>query len=148
MIFDKLNNIGNYEGLDKIYDALVFLKSKDFSNVPIGKYILNEKIYYIVQEYCTHIESLYSEAHEEYVDIQFLVFGQEKIGIAQLTPDIVASRSIPENDLWYYDCEMQFLTLSEGYFMVLFPNDIHMPNIISGNMPVSCKKVVVKVKIK
>ena len=93
MIFDKLNNIGNYEGLDKIYDALVFLKSKDFSNVPIGKYILNEKIYYIVQEYCTHIESLYSEAHEEYVDIQFLVFGQEKIGIAQLTPDIVASRN-------------------------------------------------------
>lgn len=147
MIFDKLGNIDNYKGLDNIYTALTFLEKEDFNDVPVGKHVLNEKIYYIVQEYNTHIESLYSEAHKEYIDIQFLVSGNEKIGIAPLTAEHKAVRSNPENDVWYYDCKMQFLTLSAGCFMVLFPKDIHMPNVISDNRPMLCKKVVVKVKV-
>lgn len=147
MIFDKLGNLNNYICLDNIYTALAFLRGRDFSNVPIGKYVLNENIYYLVQEYYTHIESLYSEAHERYIDIQFLVSGSERIGIAQLTANKKSVKSNPEKDVWNYDCKMQFITLAEGDFVVLFPNDIHMPNIISGNMPVFCKKVVAKVKI-
>ena len=148
MIFDQIKNADNYKDLHMVYSALNFLKGKKFGDMPEGKHVLNDNIYYLVQEYYTHMESLYSEAHEKYIDIQFLVSGNEKIGIAPLTSDKKAVKSMPEKDMWNYNnCKMQFLTLSTGDFMVLFPNDIHMPGIISGKEPVLCKKVVVKVKI-
>ena len=147
MIFDQLASINHYKCMGDIYTALDFLQKQDFSHVPTGKYVLNDTVYYMVQEYYTHMESLYSEAHQKYIDIQLLVSGTEKIGIASLTSDRKAVKSAPEKDVWNYDCNMQFFTLSAGDFMVLFPNDIHMPGIVSGKEPVLCRKVVCKVKI-
>lgn len=145
MIFDSLKHIDNYQGLGNVYEALRFLAETDFSATELGKYELNDNIYYMVQEYDTKQKTV-SEAHERYIDIQLLVSGEEVIGVAPIECDKELVDAKPEKDVWHYTCATQPMTLHAGEFMVLYPSDIHMPGAILGE-PVACRKVVVKVKV-
>ncbi len=145
MIFDSLKHIDNYKGLGNVYTALKFLAETDFSAMEIGKYELDENIYYMVQEYETKPKTV-SEVHEKYIDIQMLVSGNEVIGIAPLECEKELVEAKPEKDVWKYTCETQPITLNAGEYMVLYPSDIHMPGATLGEA-VSCRKVVVKVKV-
>ena len=82
MIFDTLDNIKNYEGLGRVYTALQFLAETDFSKVELGRYELQgDDIFYMVQQYETDPDKTISEAHKKYIDIQFMVDGEEIIGV-------------------------------------------------------------------
>ncbi len=144
MIFDSIKHIENYKGLGDVYAALEFLAKTDFSDTELGKYELNENIYYMVQEYETKPKTV-SEVHEKYIDIQYIVSGREVIGIAPIECEKELVEAKPEKDVWKYTCETQPVWLGDGDFMVLYPNDIHMPGATLGE-PVQCRKVVVKVK--
>ncbi len=144
MIFDSLRHIENYKGLGDVYTALEFLKNTDFSDKDLGKYVLTENIYYMVQEYDTAPKTV-SEVHEQYIDIQLIVSGRELIGVAPLECEKTLVEAKPEKDVWKYTCETQPMWLTDGDFMVLYPSDIHMPGATDGE-PVHCRKVVVKVK--
>jgi YhcH/YjgK/YiaL family protein len=144
MIFDSLKHIDNYKGLGNVYEALKFLAETDFSVTELGKYILNDDSYYMVQEYDTKQKTV-SEAHEKYIDIQLLVSGEEVIGVAPIECDKQLVEAKPEKDAWLYTCDTQPIALHAGEFMVLYPSDIHMPGATLGD-PVACRKVVVKVK--
>ena len=52
----------------------------------------------------------------------------------------------PENDVWFYECKTEPLTLFKNSFMVLYPNDLHCPGV-AVNGAKTCHKVVVKVKV-
>ncbi len=144
MIFDNLKHVDNYKGLGDVYTALKFLTETDFSGIEVGKYTLNDNIYYMVQEYETKPKTI-SEAHEKYIDIQLIVSGEEVIGIAPIECEKTLVEAKPEKDVWKYECQTQPVILRNGDFMVLYPSDIHMPGA-TLNQSVKCKKVVVKVK--
>lgn len=147
MIFDTLENIKNYEGLGRVYTALEFLAQTDFTKTELGRYELcGDDIFYMVQRYETDPDKTVSEAHKKYIDIQFMVKGEEVIGVAPLSCDKTETEAKPENDVWFYECRTEPLTLIENSFMVLYPNDLHCPGV-AANEPLSCLKVVVKVKV-
>ena len=54
MIFDRIENVNNYKGLGRVYTALKFMAKTDFTQIPIGKYELDDNIYYMVQQYDTN----------------------------------------------------------------------------------------------
>ena len=86
MIFDTLENIKNYEGLGRVYTALEFLAKTDFSQMELGRYELDGgNILYMVQTYETDPDKTISEAHKKYIDIQFMVDGEEIIGVAPIS---------------------------------------------------------------
>ncbi len=145
MIFDSLKHIENYKGLGDVYTALKFLAETDFTNMEIGKYELNENIYYMVQEYETKPKTV-AELHEKYIDIQLIVSGKEVIGVAPIECEKELVEAKPEKDVWKYTCETQPIWLTDNEFMVLYPSDIHMPGSTIGES-VKCRKVVVKVKV-
>jgi len=145
MIYDSLKYIDNYKGLGDVYTALKFLAETDFSGHELGRYELNDRIYYMVQQYETQPKTV-SEAHEQYIDIQLLLAGEEVIGVASIDADKALVDAKPEKDVWHYTCATQPVTLNVGEFMVLYPSDIHMPGATLG-APVVCRKVVVKVKV-
>lgn len=148
MIFDTLKNIKNYEGLGRVYTALEFLKNTDFNKVELGRYELDgDNIFYMVQSYDTDPEKTVAEAHKKYIDIQFMVNGEELIGVAPIDCEKIETQAIPENDVWFYECKTESITLIENSFMVLYPNDLHCPGVATNNKPLTCKKVVVKVKV-
>ncbi len=147
MIFDTLENIKNYEGLGRVYTALKFLSETDFTKMELGRYELQgDDIFYMVQRYETDPDKTISEAHKKYIDIQFMVKGEEIIGVAPMCCDKTETEAKPENDVWFYECKTEPLTLIENSFMVLYPNDLHCPGV-AVNKPLSCLKVVVKVKV-
>ena len=148
MIFDTLKNIDNYKGLGRVYTALEFLKNTDFNTMELGRYELDgDNIFYMVQSYDTDPEKTIAEAHKKYIDIQFMVKGEELIGVAPIGYDEKETEAKPENDVWFYECKTEAITLIENSFMVLYPNDLHCPGVATNNKSMTCKKVVVKVKV-
>ncbi len=147
MIFDTLENINNYKGLGRVYTALQFLADTDFSEMPLGRYELEgDDIFYMVQSYETDPYKTVSEAHKKYIDIQFMVDGEEIVGVAPFSAEKTGTEAKPENDVWFYECHTEPLTLFKNSFMVLYPNDLHCPGVAVDN-PLTCRKVVVKVKV-
>jgi YhcH/YjgK/YiaL family protein len=147
MIFDTLENIKNYEGLGRVYTALKFLADTDFSKVELGRYELQgDDIFYMVQQYETDPDKTISEAHKKYIDIQFMVDGEEIIGVAPICCEKTETEARPENDVWFYECKTEPLTLIKNSFMVLYPNDLHCPGVAVDGAR-ECHKVVVKVKV-
>jgi YhcH/YjgK/YiaL family protein len=148
MIFDTLENIKNYEGLCRVYTALEFLSKTDFKTMDLGRYELDgDNIFYMVQEYSTDPEKTISEAHKKYIDIQFMVEGEELIGVAPINCEKCETQAIPENDVWFYECKTESITLIKNSFMVLYPNDLHCPGVATNGRAMGCRKVVVKVKV-
>ena len=148
MIFDTLKNIDNYKGLGRVYTALEFLKNTDFNTMELGRYELDgDNIFCMVQSYDTDPQKTIAEAHKKYIDIQFMVKGEELIGVAPIGFDEKETEAKPENDVWFYECKTEQITLIENSFMVLYPNDLHCPGVATNNKSMTCKKVVVKVKV-
>ena len=147
MIFDRIENIENYKG-SSVFKALEFLKNTDFADVPPGRYELSGGSYYMVQEYMTDPDKNIAEAHKEYIDIQFMLNGRERVGYAPISAEKKEVEAKPGNDVWFYECETEFLTLAPGCFAVLYPCDLHMPGTAVSENTEPCRKVVVKVKVK
>ena len=99
-----------------------------------------------VLNYETHREGFY-ETHDQYIDIQYMVEGEEIIGVADISEDKELTEAKEENDVWFYDCKTEPLTLSAGKYMVLYPNDLHCPGVATNGTALTCRKVVVKVKV-
>ena len=148
MIFDTLNNVDNYKGLGRVYTALKFLSETDFTEIDLGRYELDgDNIFYMVQSYDTDPSKTVSEAHRKYIDIQFMVDGEEIIGVADISCEKELTEAKEENDVWFYNCKTEPLTLSAGKYMVLYPNDLHCPGVATNGKALTCRKVVVKVKV-
>lgn len=148
MIFDTLKNVDNYKGLGRVYNALKFLSETDFSKIELGRYELDgDNIFYMVQSYDTDPDKTISEAHKKYIDIQYMVEGEEIIGVADISEDKELTEAKEENDVWFYDCKTEPLVLSTGKYMVLYPNDLHCPGVATNGTALTCRKVVVKVKV-
>ena len=65
----------------------------------------------------------------------------------EITHEVVVSKAKEENDVWFYNCKTEPLTLSAGKYMVLYPNDLHCPGVATNGTALTCRKVVVKVKV-
>ena len=151
MIVDRLENAEVYEAIySKLTRGLTLLNDKSLAQKPDGRYESEgDEIYYIVQRYVTRPpEQGKLEAHRKYIDIQFIVSGQESFGYAPLKSLKEKTPYDDEKDVAFYEVpkDIAMTKLSAGMFAVFFPQDVHMPCLrVSGPEPVF--KIVVKVKV-
>lgn len=151
MIKDNIKNANIYHNLsDFMKIGLDYLTNTDFSNLADGRYeIYEDKVYANVQTYLTKDVGKF-EAHKKYADIQYIAKGKEKIGVSDVTNFAEAEPYNSEKDIVFLngkkDFEIKFVELKENEFVILPPQDAHMPMIALGT-PTNVKKVVVKVKV-
>lgn len=150
MIYDKINNIETYAGISAdIYLGLKWLRGVN-PNIANGVYEINPRVKAIVSEYTTkEINEFGYEAHRDYIDIQYLIYGDEKIYCLPLEYLKETKAYNKEIDAAFYeeeDAKPQELLLGNGYFAILFPQDGHMPQLCESK-PEKVKKVVIKVKL-
>jgi YhcH/YjgK/YiaL family protein len=149
MIFDKIENCKLYENISPLINkAFDYIKTTDFSKIEIGKHsIEGDDLFAIVQEYETKNDfDAKLEAHQKYIDVQYIISGEEMIGVEPLLEQKQFREYDSENDYALYDDNCSFIKIAEKQFMILFPQDLHKPGIkINTVAPV--RKVVVKVKI-
>lgn len=148
MIVDTLNNAPLYRCLSpRIARAFDYLRATDFQRAAAGTFEVDgQQIRAIVQDYATIDRTLGAwEAHRQHIDLQYVVSGTERIGYAhthRLKPD----RYDPARDILPLTGMGAFLPLGPGDFMLLFPEDAHMPRIaVKGSEMV--RKVVVKIAV-
>ena len=149
MILDKIENIQQYNGLsDLLNEGLKFIAEPDFSKIEPGKIVLKDNLLFaMVSEYATKpVAECKLEAHKKYIDIQFIVSGEEKIGFTTLAGQTPSVPYNPEKDIVFFNEEVTYFTLTSGTFAIFFPSDLHQPCVAVGN-PSNVKKVVVKVAV-
>lgn len=133
----------------RIAESLNYIESLEKQYLSKGKYEVNEFFYYLVQEYETKPKSeCVLEAHRKYIDIQWIVEGEEAIEVADISrlqidrtylsdKDITVLKEIPN---------MMRLTLKPGAYTVLYPQNAHRGGIaLRESSPV--KKIVGKIRI-
>lgn len=126
-----------------------FLKNTNLNEICNGRHELQGKdLYVLVDEYITKNESDTNfEAHRIYADIQYLVHGKEKIGVADLkdTREITSYDNL--KDIIFLCAEQNnYRIASPERFFVFFPDDAHRPCVkIDENNNV--RKVVIKIKV-
>jgi len=130
--------------------AFAFLEEKDLSGLKPGRYELEgADLFVIVDEYVTKDEvDVLFEAHKKYADIQYVVWGEEKIGILPLIKTTVEIPYNDEKDIVFLDSEdKNYRLATPDRFFIFFPEDAHQP-CVKTNENTKIRKVVVKVKIK
>lgn len=148
MIFDSITNCEKYEKINEgLKKAFEFLKREDLKDLSIGRYEIDgNKVFAMVQEYePKKAEEKKYEAHKEYIDIQYIVKGEENIGFVPTSRNLtITSEYNEEKDVMRLDGERAFYKISEGEFFVFFPEEPHMPGVMIDK-PCNIKKVVVKI---
>lgn len=150
MIIDKLSNSKLYEFKNEgIKRAIEFIKSTDLNSlVDCRSEIDGDNIYVIKSSYKTkRREDAYPEAHKKYIDVQYVISGTEVIGYTPYNSQKVYKEYDEENDYELYDAECSYVTFSDDMFAIFFPEDLHKPGIMSGDLPTEVNKVVVKVRV-
>ncbi len=151
MIKNSLKYTKIYENLsENMKIGLEYLKNNDLTNVENGKYeIKGEEVYINIQDYNSKpLNEGKWEAHRKYADIQFIIKGSEKIGVGDISEFTTSETYDAERDLEFLQTKnpQDFLTLKENDFVILYPQDVHMPQICV-NTPSYVKKAVVKVAL-
>jgi len=131
--------------------ALRHLRETDFTTMSAGPYELQGRdIHVNVMDVTTKpAAEARPEIHREYLDIQYLVTGGEKIGVAADTgKNLVTEDLLAERDLLFYGdvADESVLNMTPGSFAILLPNDVHRP-CCAVDQPMPIRKVVVKVRV-
>jgi biofilm protein TabA len=85
------------------------------------------------------------EAHRRHIDLQMVVEGEERIGVAPLGT-LVAEPYDEARDLLWLSGTGDEVTLRPGDFVLLWPEDGHMPGL-QADGPVAVTKVVYKIAL-
>jgi YhcH/YjgK/YiaL family protein len=114
-----------------------------------GKYEIDgERMFALVQELETEpAPKRQPESHETYADIQFLISGEEAIGVAKLSVELaVKENKLGTHDVVFYERvnDELMMTLRPQQFAVFYPSDVHRP-CCNVNGPSAVKKIVVKI---
>lgn len=141
--------VSYFKNKDRWDKAFIYLKSNDLSKLEIKRYDIDgDNLYAPISEYLTkNEEDAKFEAHQKYIDIQYVISGEEQMSVAPM--------SMKKDVLTPYDPakDIEFMTVndSKSYkatpdrFFIFFPSDIHRPSVKIGENA-QVRKVVVKVK--
>jgi biofilm protein TabA len=145
MILDTLDNAARYTGLKTgLSEGFGFLDQPGLEDMADGKYeISGDRVYAIIERTKgRRIEDGKLEAHRKYLDIQFIISGEESMGWSARSALCPSDNYDPERDLEFFDGEPQSIVrVPPGSFAVFLPADAHLPLIGTGPI----HKVVVKV---
>lgn len=147
MIYDVIENAHIYYNLgEKFEKALKFLAETDFDSVESGRIDIDgDNIFALVQEYNTKDPDKGKwEAHRKYIDIQYVHTGGEDFGFVNVDYLESDGKYNAEKDIEYFSGDGDFLQIHDGEFIILFPQDAHMPGLTIEESE-KIKKVVIKV---
>lgn len=129
--------------------AFKFLMNNDLAKLELKRYDIDgDDLFATVSEYMSkNEETTKFEAHRKYIDIQYVISGNEIMNIAPLktVKDVVAQYDAAKDIEFMTANKVINYTASPSNFFIFFPSDAHRPGLKSGvSSPV--RKIVIKVK--
>jgi biofilm protein TabA len=151
----KLSSSTNYLEFAKQYQAnkqywdkaIAFLNDPKLDTLKPEKYAIDgDNVYATITDAPSKtFEQSAWESHRNYIDLQYVIRGKEKIGVASVTSATVIKPYDASRDAANYNADGQFYIATPGEFFLFFPGDAHRPNIkVEGYDTV--KKLVIKIR--
>ncbi|MFV0321377.1 MAG: YhcH/YjgK/YiaL family protein [Alphaproteobacteria bacterium] len=137
------------EALKKL---IQIFKTTDFHKIDLGKHIVDgDNIFFVVDEYTT-IEPKVArpEDHQIYADLQFIFRGEERFGVTLGNDTLVESEAYDiERDIRFYEPSNQYgrLHFKQGMYIIVMPEDVHVPRLDMPDGHREVRKVVGKIKV-
>jgi YhcH/YjgK/YiaL family protein len=150
MICGKLEGWRSIQGIEGLEAGLEFLARTDLAALPLGKHeIQGEAVFALAMKAPSRaLTEAKFESHRDYIDIQFLLSGEEMIGVLPIGQLTGATSYDAAKDLIFYATPARYheLRIPPGHFAVFFPDEGHMPMCHAGG-PHELHKVVIKVAV-
>ncbi len=146
VILDAIEHAGRYAAISPALGAaLRFLRETDLHSLPEGRIEIDgERVFATVSAYRTRpVEQGRWEAHRRYGDVQAMIAGTERMGVAPLSAMREVVPYDATGDVAFFAGRGDFVTVGEGAFAVFFPQDAHMPQICA-EAPAMVRKLVIK----
>ncbi|MDX2193871.1 MAG: YhcH/YjgK/YiaL family protein [Gemmatimonadales bacterium] len=148
MIHERLERAGRLGALPpRLAAALDWLRRTDLTTLEPGRIDLDgDRLFAIVQRYDTKPRAAaHWEAHRKYIDVQYVVAGEECVGIA-LKERLRETGFDEAKDFVSLEGTGDELRFRAGEVMVLWPEDAHMPGLEVG-APAPVSKIVLKAAV-
>lgn len=149
MILDTIDHIGSYRGISPYLDcAIAAIEAGIHLNREVGRVEIDGENVFLSVQRPVYRESSSWERHERYIDIQISLSGDEACGWAPAKAVLGWEAYDAVADICFAHGENTGLTLSlqQGWFVIFFPQDAHMP-CLRGALENTGYKVVYKVRI-
>ncbi|MGR5061724.1 N-acetylneuraminate anomerase [Photobacterium sp. DNB22_13_2] len=150
MIVGHIEQLETYSYLPAaVHRSLAFLSETNMAELSVGRHDIDgDNIFVNVMEFDTACaNSKLHEVHREYLDIQYLITGEERIGFALANDSHTVEKTYDaENDYWLagqLNMESE-VVMEPGMFAIFLPNQPHKPGC-EVQTPTAIKKAVVKV---
>lgn len=152
MIIDTIQNCEKYALLHKSFQrAFDAIKNALDKDMPVEKCEIDGTDLFIsVQEYNTKLaENARFEAHRKYIDIQYIVSGEEVVEVTDLSKTVIETEYNETKDVEFYTPTGNVWRgiLTAGEYGIFFPNDVHRPALAVEGVPAPVKKILVKIKL-
>lgn len=131
--------------------AFVFLNTHDLQLLTPGRYVIDEgNVMVFVSDAPTkNMEEVNWETHKNFNDLQYIISGKAKMGIASTKSDehMTTLPYNPEKDVENYSVnDGKFYNAKPGTFFIFSPVDIHRPAFkVKGYDTI--KKILIKVRV-
>lgn len=138
-----------YHACPDVWKSVFQFLKQDLSALEVGKYPLSGDLAFaMVSEYQTKLpENAKWEAHRKYIDLQYVISGEEKMGIHPLVKAVNPQEYNETKDLIFYgDNDGEYFVANAQAFFLFFPSDLHRPALMVDE-PAPVKKVVVKIAV-
>lgn len=149
MVLDSLGNFSRYTGLHhRFSESFDWLTTRNLESLEPATYTFGNGLRAIVSDNpgkATDAALEKFECHNQYIDIQLLVRGKERMGW-KFRGNCVAPKgeySQEKDVLFFGDTPDVWFNLAAGDFTIFFPEDVHAPMVGEGLI----KKVVVKIPV-
>lgn len=128
--------------------CFAFMRDSDLNKLKPGKYAIDgDKAYATITEAPSkEFDKSAWESHRKYIDLQYVIRGKEKIGVAPVATATVTKPYDEAKDGAAYTVEGQYFIAEPDAFFLFFPSDAHRPNIKVDGFDV-VKKLVIKIKM-
>lgn len=149
MIFGNMNNLDEYLFLEEqVKECFIYAKEHALVEYEKGSHEIDvERLFVNIVEYKTvKAEERFWEAHKNYLDVHLMLDGREQIDL-NFIQNMELKEYVPKDDFLPMDGEKNSsVILSNGDFLICYPNDGHRTAVVAGESQ-KIKKAIFKVRI-
>lgn len=150
MIKDHINHANRYASVHPLFPrAFEWLAEHANQKFQEGRIELDGvQLIALPQHYETHgFNADMFEAHQRYIDIQYVASGSEHIHVG--APETMTCVSLYDTtkDVAFFKGIGSILTVNAGEFVVLWPHEAHVPGCHPAEAPTPVSKIVLKVAV-
>lgn len=139
-----------YHKNKEVWDAAFrFLAGNDLEQLSVGEHIICEgRCWATVSEYTPKEEEKGNiESHRRFIDLQYTLRGNEKMGLAK-EAEVRQEYNSKRDVAFYTSTKIKYYPAAANCFFLFFPSDIHQPSVRNKGELTDSRKIVIKIEYK